>query len=217
MFMLTESIVVFLVLGLIAGWLASKIVEGTGYGLIGDMVIGVIGALIGGSLLPVLGIDRRPGMLRAIITAFIGAFFCSSSSDWSEAAAGGPGSNNRYCTLDKRRAARHGGTRRNCQHTGPTGSSALMAAVQTSGTAFPKQSFMGAAANSWVGWITDCPVGSSDRGTPTLDEPSPDRSSHGELKPLACRAHHSVSSPRSARYLFPEQLRQANPVTACGA
>jgi uncharacterized membrane protein YeaQ/YmgE (transglycosylase-associated protein family) len=75
MLMLTESIVVFLVLGLIAGWLASKIVEGTGYGLIGDMVIGVIGALIGGSLLPVLGIDRRPGMISAIITAFIGAIF----------------------------------------------------------------------------------------------------------------------------------------------
>ena len=75
MFMLTESIVVFLVLGLIAGWLASKIVEGTGYGLIGDMVIGVIGALIGGSLLPVLGIDRRPGMISAIITAFVGAVF----------------------------------------------------------------------------------------------------------------------------------------------
>jgi uncharacterized membrane protein YeaQ/YmgE (transglycosylase-associated protein family) len=75
MFMMTESIVVFLVLGLIAGWLASKIVEGTGYGLIGDMVIGVIGALIGGSLLPILGIDRRPGMFSAIITAFIGAIF----------------------------------------------------------------------------------------------------------------------------------------------
>jgi uncharacterized membrane protein YeaQ/YmgE (transglycosylase-associated protein family) len=75
MFMLTESIVVFLLLGLIAGWLASKIVEGTGYGLIGDMVIGVIGALIGGSLLPVLGIDRRPGMISAIITAFVGAVF----------------------------------------------------------------------------------------------------------------------------------------------
>ena len=75
MFVLTESIVVFLVLGVIAGWLASTIVEGTGYELIGDMVIGVIGALIGGSLLPVLGIDRRPGMISAIISAFIGAIF----------------------------------------------------------------------------------------------------------------------------------------------
>ena len=75
MLMMTESLVVFLVLGIIAGWLASKIVEGTGYGLIGDLVIGVIGALIGGSLLPVLGIDRRPGMISAIITAFIGAIF----------------------------------------------------------------------------------------------------------------------------------------------
>ncbi len=75
MFMLTESIVVFLVLGLIAGWLASKIVEGTGYELIGDMVIGIIGALIGGSLLPILGIDRRPGIISEIITAFMGAIF----------------------------------------------------------------------------------------------------------------------------------------------
>jgi len=75
MLMLTESLVVFLVLGVIAGWLASTIVEGTGYGLIGDMVIGVFGALIGGTLLPVVGIERRPGIISAIVTALIGAVF----------------------------------------------------------------------------------------------------------------------------------------------
>ena len=75
MYMLTESIAVFLVLGLIAGWLASKIVEGTGDGLLGDMVIGVIGALIGGYLLPAFGIERHPGIMSATITAFIGAAF----------------------------------------------------------------------------------------------------------------------------------------------
>lgn len=75
MLALAESIVVFLMLGLIAGWLAGKIVEGTGYGLTGDMVIGVIGALIGGSLMPALGIDLRPGIISAIITASVGAIF----------------------------------------------------------------------------------------------------------------------------------------------
>jgi uncharacterized membrane protein YeaQ/YmgE (transglycosylase-associated protein family) len=73
--MLAHGIVVFLLIGLVAGWLASKIVEGTGYGLIGDVVIGVIGALIGGSLLPALGVDPGLGVIGAMITALIGAIF----------------------------------------------------------------------------------------------------------------------------------------------
>jgi uncharacterized membrane protein YeaQ/YmgE (transglycosylase-associated protein family) len=62
----------FLLIGLIAGWLAGKVVRGGGYGVIGDMVVGVIGALIGGWLFGQLGIAAG-GLLGAIITAFVGA------------------------------------------------------------------------------------------------------------------------------------------------
>src|SRR5262249_36369018 len=53
--MSNESILVILLVGLIAGWLAGQIVKGTGYGLVADICIGIIGALIGSWLLPQLG------------------------------------------------------------------------------------------------------------------------------------------------------------------
>lgn len=68
-----ESILVILVVGLIAGWLAGKIVRGTGFGLIADVCIGIVGALIGSWLLPRLGIHLGAGMVDAIITATVGA------------------------------------------------------------------------------------------------------------------------------------------------
>jgi uncharacterized membrane protein YeaQ/YmgE (transglycosylase-associated protein family) len=68
-----EGIVITLIVGLVAGWLAGRIVEGTGYGIIGDLVVGVIGALIGGWLLPQLGIYLGPGIVSAVISALIGA------------------------------------------------------------------------------------------------------------------------------------------------
>ena len=55
MSMSNESILVILLVGLIAGWLAGQIVKGTGYGLVADICIGIIGALIGSWLLPQLG------------------------------------------------------------------------------------------------------------------------------------------------------------------
>jgi uncharacterized membrane protein YeaQ/YmgE (transglycosylase-associated protein family) len=69
-----QSLIVILIIGLIAGWLAGQIMKGGGYGLIGDLVVGVIGAFIGGWLwgalrLPSLG----PWWLTAIIAATIGA------------------------------------------------------------------------------------------------------------------------------------------------
>ncbi len=51
-----ESLLVILVVGLVAGWLAGQIVRGTGFGLIGDLIIGIIGAFIGDWLLPRIGI-----------------------------------------------------------------------------------------------------------------------------------------------------------------
>jgi uncharacterized membrane protein YeaQ/YmgE (transglycosylase-associated protein family) len=68
-----ESLVLILVVGVIAGWLAGQLVRGTGYGLIGDLIIGVIGAFIGTWLLPQLNIHIGSGMVGAIITATIGA------------------------------------------------------------------------------------------------------------------------------------------------
>jgi len=68
-----ESILVILVVGLVAGWLAGKIVRGTGFGLIADICIGIVGALIGGWLLPRLGVHLGGGIVDAIITATLGA------------------------------------------------------------------------------------------------------------------------------------------------
>ena len=68
-----ESLLVILLVGVVAGWLASHLVDGTGFGLIGDMVIGVIGAFIGDWLMPQLGIHLGVGTFGAIINATIGA------------------------------------------------------------------------------------------------------------------------------------------------
>lgn len=66
------SLIWFLLIGLIAGWLAGRVMRGGGYGVIGDMIVGVIGALIGGWLFGVLGIGIG-GLIGALITAFVGA------------------------------------------------------------------------------------------------------------------------------------------------
>jgi len=63
----------FLVVGLVAGWLAGLLVKGGGYGLVGDLVVGVIGALIGGYLFGNLGASVGGGLLGSIIVATIGA------------------------------------------------------------------------------------------------------------------------------------------------
>ncbi|APG83418.1 transglycosylase [Sinorhizobium americanum CCGM7] len=68
-----ESILVFLIVGAVAGWLAGLIVSGFGFGLIGNIVIGVIGALIAGYLFPALGITLGTGILAAILHSTIGA------------------------------------------------------------------------------------------------------------------------------------------------
>src|SRR5262245_8314840 len=68
-----ESILVILLVGLVAGWLAGQIVRGTGYGLVADICIGIIGALIGSWLLPQLGIRIGAGIISSIIVATIGA------------------------------------------------------------------------------------------------------------------------------------------------
>lgn len=73
MYLSGESILVILLVGLIAGWLAGKIVRGTGFGLIGDIAIGIVGAFIASWLFPKLGIRLGTGMVREILDATIGA------------------------------------------------------------------------------------------------------------------------------------------------
>ena len=66
------DLVWFLIVGIVAGWLAGVVMKGGGFGLIGDLVVGVIGAFLGGWLFGVLGIQFG-GLLGAILTAFVGA------------------------------------------------------------------------------------------------------------------------------------------------
>lgn len=73
MHMSSESILVIIVVGIIAGWLAGLIVQGTGLGVIGDLVIGIVGAFIGDWVLPRVGIHLGTGLVSAIINATIGA------------------------------------------------------------------------------------------------------------------------------------------------
>jgi len=68
-----ESILVILFVGLIAGWLAGKIVHGTGFGIIGDILVGVAGALVASLLFPKLGIAIGTGLVRQIIYSMVGA------------------------------------------------------------------------------------------------------------------------------------------------
>lgn len=62
----------FLLIGLIAGWLAGQIMHGGGFGIVGNIVIGIVGSLVGGFLFRVLGMSAY-GTLGAIIMATIGA------------------------------------------------------------------------------------------------------------------------------------------------
>ena len=69
----TQSILVILVVGLIAGWLAGQIVRGGGMGLIADLAVGIVGAFIGSWLLPRIGLVLGSSLLAAIVNATIGA------------------------------------------------------------------------------------------------------------------------------------------------
>ena len=73
MHMSSDSLLVIVLVGLAAGWLAGQIIQGTGFGLVGDLLIGIVGAFIGGWLLPQLGIHLGAGLVPAIVNATIGA------------------------------------------------------------------------------------------------------------------------------------------------
>lgn len=66
------GLIYFLLVGLAAGWLAGQFMKGGGYGLVGNLVIGVIGAIVGGHLLGLLGFGTY-GLIADLFAAFIGA------------------------------------------------------------------------------------------------------------------------------------------------
>ena len=73
MHLTNESLLVILLVGLVAGWLAGKVVRGSGFGIIGDIVIGICGALVASLLFPKLGIRLGTGLVSEIIYSAIGA------------------------------------------------------------------------------------------------------------------------------------------------
>ena len=71
--MTIESLLIFLLIGAIAGWLAGVIVKGFGFGLVGNIVVGIVGAFVAGLLFPAIGFGLGGGILAAILHATIGA------------------------------------------------------------------------------------------------------------------------------------------------
>jgi len=69
----SHNLIAWLIIGAVAGWLAGVFVKGGGFGLIGDIIVGIIGAFIGGWLAGVLHIHVGSGWISAIITAGVGA------------------------------------------------------------------------------------------------------------------------------------------------
>ncbi|MBL8896018.1 MAG: GlsB/YeaQ/YmgE family stress response membrane protein [Planctomycetes bacterium] len=63
----------FALIGVCAGWLAGQVLKGSDFGLVGNLVIGVLGAILGGWLFGELGISAERSLLGALITAFVGA------------------------------------------------------------------------------------------------------------------------------------------------
>jgi uncharacterized membrane protein YeaQ/YmgE (transglycosylase-associated protein family) len=70
--MTLRGLIIFLLIGAVAGWLAGQIMRGGGFGLVGDIVVGIIGALIGGWLFGALGF-HAVGLIGSIIAATVGA------------------------------------------------------------------------------------------------------------------------------------------------
>jgi uncharacterized membrane protein YeaQ/YmgE (transglycosylase-associated protein family) len=68
-----HGLIAWLVIGAIAGWLAGTLVKGGGFGLIGDIIVGIVGAFVGGWLAGLLGIHIGGGLISSIITATAGA------------------------------------------------------------------------------------------------------------------------------------------------
>jgi uncharacterized membrane protein YeaQ/YmgE (transglycosylase-associated protein family) len=71
--MTAETLVIWIIVGAVAGWLAGLVVRGFGFGLLGNIIVGILGAILGGWLFGAVGFAFMPGIINTIITAFIGA------------------------------------------------------------------------------------------------------------------------------------------------
>lgn len=67
------SLMLFLFIGALAGWIAGKMIRGGGFGLFGNLAVGIVGAVIGGSMFNYLGLQIGDGLIGSLITAVIGA------------------------------------------------------------------------------------------------------------------------------------------------
>jgi uncharacterized membrane protein YeaQ/YmgE (transglycosylase-associated protein family) len=67
------GLVYWIVVGLIAGWLAGQVMKGGGYGVLMDIILGIVGGVIGGWIFGLLGIGAGTGLIGSIVVAFIGA------------------------------------------------------------------------------------------------------------------------------------------------
>jgi uncharacterized membrane protein YeaQ/YmgE (transglycosylase-associated protein family) len=67
-----STLVIWLLIGLVAGWLAGELTKGSGFGLVGNIIIGIIGAVLGGLVLGAIGIDPG-GFVGEVVQALIGA------------------------------------------------------------------------------------------------------------------------------------------------
>jgi len=67
------SFLEWIVVGLIAGWLAGQVMKGGGYGVLVDIILGILGGILGGWIFGMLGIWRGGGIIGSLIVAFIGA------------------------------------------------------------------------------------------------------------------------------------------------
>ena len=68
-----SSLLVFLAIGAVAGWIAGQLMKGRGYGLLWNIILGIIGGIVGGWLFDVIGISAGGGLIGPIITAVVGA------------------------------------------------------------------------------------------------------------------------------------------------
>jgi len=69
----THSLIAWIVIGIVAGWLAGRVVEGGGFGLLGDLVVGLAGAIVGGAVFRAVDPNTDYRGLWSVVVAFVGA------------------------------------------------------------------------------------------------------------------------------------------------
>jgi uncharacterized membrane protein YeaQ/YmgE (transglycosylase-associated protein family) len=68
-----NALLLTLLIGAVAGWFAGHLVQGTGFGLLGDIFVGIVGALVAAALFPTLGLNLGGGTIAAMVAATLGA------------------------------------------------------------------------------------------------------------------------------------------------